>query len=103
MEDRVDGAGLDDLAEIHDGHRVGHLGDHAHVVGDEDDGQVALALDAADEVEDLRLRRHVERGRRLVGDQERRLADQRHRDHRALPQAALQLERIHLERTHGVG
>ena len=44
--------------------------------------------------EDLRLDRHVERRRRLVGDQQRRAADQRHRDHRALPQAAGKLERV---------
>ena len=28
---------LDDLAGVHDGHPIGHLGHHAQVVGDEDD------------------------------------------------------------------
>ena len=48
----------------------------------------------AQQVENLRLDRDVERRRRLVGDDERRLARQRHRDQRALAQAAGQLMRI---------
>ena len=43
--------------------------------------------------EDLRLDRDVERGRRLVGDQQLRLAGERHRDHRALALAARELVR----------
>ena len=38
------------------------------VVGDEDDRQAELALQVAQQVEDLRLDRDVERGHRLVGD-----------------------------------
>ena len=44
-------------------------------------GAERLAADR-DQRQDLRLDRHVERGGRLVGDQQRRLARQRHRDHR---------------------
>ena len=46
------------------------------------------------QVEDLRLGRHVERGRRLVGDQELGVVDQRHRDHHALAHAARELVRV---------
>src|SRR5262249_22226818 len=49
------------------------------------------ALEPAHEVEDLGLGGHVERGGRLVGDQERRVAGERHRDHRALALAAGEL------------
>ena len=45
-------------------------------------------------VEHLRLDRHVERRRRLVGDQQRRLVRDRHRDHRPLPHAAGELVRV---------
>ena len=45
-------------------------------------------------LEHLRLDRHVQRGRRLVGDQQRRRVRDRHRDHRALPHAARELVRI---------
>ena len=48
-------------------------------------------------VEDLGLDRDVERGGRLVGDQQLRLAGQRHRDHHALAQAAGQLVRVVVE------
>ena len=46
------------------------------------------------QVEDLRLDRHVERGRRLVGDQHLGIAGQRDRDHHALAHAAGELMRI---------
>ena len=35
-EDRLDAAGLDDPAGVHDHHAVAHLGDHPEVVGDQD-------------------------------------------------------------------
>ena len=50
----------------------------------------------ADEVEDLRLRRHVERRRGLVGDQQVGVVHQRHRDHHALAHAARELVRVAL-------
>ena len=73
---------------------VGHLGDHAEVVGDHHDRRVELALQALDQLEDLRLDGHVERRRRLVGDQQLRVVDERHRDHRALAHAAGELVRV---------
>src|SRR5512139_468797 len=94
VEDRVDRALLDDAAEVHDDDVVRHLGNHAEVVGDQHDRHLALLLDPAQQVEDLRLRRHVERGRRLVGDEQARIARQRNGDHRALAQAAGELERV---------
>ena len=51
-------------------------------------------LEALHQVEDLRLRRHVERGRRLVGDQQVGVVDERHRDHHALAHAAGELVRV---------
>jgi len=53
----------------------------------------ALLL-ARQEIEDLRLDRDVERGGRLIRDQELRLAGQRYRDRDALAHAAGQLVRI---------
>jgi hypothetical protein len=94
---------LDDLAGIHDGHPVAHLGDHAEVVGDEDDRRAGLVPEVAHEIEDLRLDRHVERGGGLVGDQQLRFASQRHRDHHALSHATRQLVRECLEATRRVG
>ena len=60
-------------------------------------------LHVAQQLEDLRLHGDVERGRRLVGDDERRPAGQRDRDHHALPHAARQLMRVVVDALFGVG
>ena len=88
---------------MHDDDAVGHLGDHAHVVRDQDDGGAELALQAADQLQDLRLHCHVEGGGRLVGDQHFRPAGERHGDHDALAHAARQLVRILLQPALGLG
>jgi hypothetical protein len=56
-------------------------------VGDEDDRHAHLALEVLHQLEDLRLDRHVERGRGLVRDEKGRAAGQRHGDHRPLAHA----------------
>ena len=53
-----------------------------------------LLLQVAQQVEDRRLNRDVERGDRLVGDQHARLDDQRTREADALPLAAGELVRV---------
>ena len=75
-------------AAIEHQHAVGDLGDHAEIVGDEQDGEPRLALQVAQQRQDLRLDRHVERRGRLVGDQQPRARRERHRDHHALAHAA---------------
>ena len=52
---------------------------------------------AAHEVEDLGLDRHVERGRRLVGDEQLRVAGEGHGDHHALAHPAAELVRVVVE------
>ncbi len=92
--DLADGRLLDHPARVHDDHVVGDLGDHPEVVRDHDDRRAVLLLQLAHQLEDLRLRRHVERRRRLVRDQQVGVVDERHRDHHALPHAAGELVRI---------
>ena len=53
-----------------------------------------IAPQLVEQPQDLRLDGDIERGGRLVGDQERRAAHQRHGDHHALAQAAGELVRI---------
>ena len=60
-------------------------------------------LQLAHQVEDLRLDGDVERGGRLVGDQQSRIAGQRHRDHHALAHAAGELVRIFVDAPLGRG
>ena len=87
----VGGALFDHLAVLKHDHAICDLGDDAEIVGDEHDGHVAAALQIADQLEDLRLRRDLERRGRLVGHQHGRLQRQRHGDHRALALASRQL------------
>ena len=63
---------LDDLAGIHDGHPVGDARDHAEVVRDQHHRDAELALQICQQPQDLRLDGDVERGGRLVGDQQLR-------------------------------
>ena len=88
------GAGLDERAGVHDVHALAVPGDDAEVVRDQDERRVLLHDELVQELEDLRLDGHVEGGRRLVGDQELRLARERHRDHGALAHAARELVRV---------
>ena len=87
-------ARLDDLAALHHDDTVGEVGDHAHVVGDQQDARVDAVAQVADQLEDLRLHGDVEGRRRLVGDQHRRIAGQCLGDHRPLPLATRQLVRV---------
>ena len=70
VEQCVDGGLFDHPAHLHHDHPLGHLRHDAQVVGDEHDRHAQLALQCAHEAQDLRLGGHVERGGRLVGDQQ---------------------------------
>ncbi len=86
--------GLHHLARVHDRDPVRAPGDHAEVVRDHDHRHAEPPPQVVDQLEDLLLDCHVERGRGLVGDQQLRIARQGHRDHHALPHAAGELVRV---------
>jgi hypothetical protein len=86
--------GLHEHAAVHHVDALAHPGDDAEVVRDEDQRRVLLRNEFAQQIQNLRLDRDVERSRRLVGDQELRLTGERHRDHRPLPHAARELMRV---------
>ena len=94
---------LDHLAGVHDRDIVGLLGDHAEIMGDQQQSHADLLLQLFHQIEDLRLNRHVERGGRLIGDQERRIARQRHGDHNPLAHAAAQLMGIGIDAGFRIG
>ena len=85
---------LDDLAEVHDGDAVGDLAHDREVVGDEHVGRPELLLEVLEQVDDLRLDRHVERRDRLVGDDELRAQRERAGDPDPLALAAGELVRV---------
>jgi hypothetical protein len=63
-------------------------------VRDQHQRHAAFLLQIAQQVEDLGLDRDVERGGGFVGDQQARVARDRHRDHHALVHAAGHLVRV---------
>src|SRR5215471_18351637 len=93
VEQLANGGCLHDLAGVHHGHPVTHLGHDAQVVGHEDEGHARLALDVLEEVEVLRLDGHVEIGGGLVGDDQSRAAGEGDGADDALAHAAAHLMR----------
>ncbi len=87
---------LDRVAATHHEHLVGDVRHHAHVVRDEQDGEVALTTERAEQVEDAGLHRDVERGGRLVRDERDRVARERHGDHRPLELSTREFVRVGL-------
>ncbi|MDT4844099.1 hypothetical protein FQZ97_780420 [compost metagenome] len=88
VQDVVRRARLHHLALAHHHDAVGDVGHHAEIVRDENDADAHALLYILDQAQDLRLRRNVQRGRGLVGDQHVRLQRQRHGDHHPLALAA---------------
>ena len=72
---------LDDLPGIHHGDVVAELGRQREVVGHEEYGEVLGLAQLTQEIDDLRLDRHVKRRRRFVGDEQTRVTRQCHGDH----------------------
>ena len=94
VEDVLRLAVLDQMAEIHDADRVGDVLDDGEVVADEEVGELKLVLQVVQEVDDLRLDRHVQRGDRLVADDEFGVQRKGAGDADSLPLAAGELVRI---------
>ncbi len=99
----LDRSFLDDAPGIHDRDAVGEPGHHREIVGDPDQRGAGLRAQRLHLGEDLRLDGDVERGGRLVGDQQQRPVQQRDRDGDALAQAAGELVRIGLQPLVGRG
>jgi len=66
-------ADFHDAAQIHHSDAIGDVADHRQVMGDEDVGDPELVLDLLQQVHDLRLYRHVQRGHGLVADDDVRV------------------------------
>ncbi len=84
---------LDDLAPVHHRDPVGMASDNAHIVGNQHDRHRQPRSQGVDQLENLRLDRHVERSGRLISDQQLGLAQQADGDHRALTHPARKLVR----------
>ena len=96
-DDVADAAFLDDPPRIHDEDAVGDLDGGAEIVRHEDHRQAEVALQFAQQEEDLDLHGGVEGGGRLVGQQHLRPAGERQGDHGPLAHAARHLVRVRVE------
>ena len=97
IEDILQRAAFHDLAVVHDHDFLRQVGDHAQVMGDDNNRHIEFLLQILQQLQDLCLDRNVQGGRWLVRDQQRRPADQGHSDHGPLPQAPGKLERVRLQ------
>ena len=87
-------ADLDQPAGVHHGEPFADVAEHGQIMADHDQADLRIAHQVGEQLEDLRLHDHVQRGGGLVGDDQIRPAGERHGDHDALPLAAGELVRI---------
>ncbi len=90
---------LDDPAVIHHDNLVGHVRNDPQIVGNQQQGHTQFGLQFPDQFENPRLDGDIQRRGRFVGDEQGRVANHRHRDHRALAQATGKFERVHAQRS----
>ena len=94
LEQRLLVGELDDAAEIHHRDAMADVLDHGEVVGDEQVGEFQFLLQVHQQVDDLRLDRHVERRYRLVADDQVGAEGERTGDADALALAAGEFVRV---------
>ena len=102
-EDIFSRSAFDDPGGVHDVHAIRVARHDAEIVGDDHDGDAEPPRQILHQLQDLRLDGHVERGRRLVGDQQLGIAGKADGDHHALAHAARELMRILLEAAFRIG
>ena len=85
---------LHHLSRIHDNDLVADLGDHAKVMGDEDNGHSQFIFQFFQKFYNLCLDRHIQGRGRLVRNQKLRITGECHGNHDPLTHAAGKLVRI---------
>ena len=93
-EQVLDSRLLDHLPGIHHQHMIADLGDNPEIMRDEDHRRAGIPPKVAQKIENLRLNGHVERGCRLIRDDQRGITGERHGDHCALAHAAGEFVRV---------
>src|SRR3990170_3241864 len=96
-EDLCERAKLGQFPSIHHTHRVAQLGHDGHVVRDIQQRQTEVGAKLLKEREDTVLDEHIQRGGRLVGDEQLRAQRHGHSDGRALAHPATELVRVVLQ------
>ena len=76
------------LAGIHDRNAVRDARHNAKIMRDQQNAKAKILLQFGQKSQDLRLHCHIKRGGRFIGNQQFRIAHQRHGDHDALTKPA---------------
>ena len=92
-ENLLDITVFNDLSAVHDADAVGNVGNNAQVMSDVQRGEPKFLLQITDQLQDLSLNGNVQRSRRLVTDQDFRMAGQSDRNDDTLAHATGVLER----------
>jgi hypothetical protein len=79
-QDLIDRAAFDECSTPHNPDTVGDALYNGEIMGDQQDSQAQRSLQITQEPQDLHLHRHIQRARGFIGNEERRLRCQRHRD-----------------------
>ena len=79
---------LDLASGIHDQNTIGHFGNHAEIMGDQNHSCSCALFEILNQFQDLRFDRDIKCCGRLVRQQNFRIADQSHRDHHTLAHPA---------------
>ena len=87
VEDIGLGAKFDEASGVHDSDAIGYVRNDSQIVRDEEHGESELVAQLVEQIENLLLDGDIERGGRLVGNEELRAVDDGHGNHHALPHA----------------
>ena len=94
MKDFMGRTMLDDLACIHDRNAVSDACYDAEIMRDQNHARAIFFLQITDQINDLRLNRHIKCCRRFIGNEQLRLVGKCNCDHDPLTHASGQLMRI---------
>ena len=101
MQHLIHGAGFHERAFGHHADAMGDSLHHGQVVRNQQDRQIQAPLQIAQQPQDLHLNGDIQRGRRLIGDEQRGPCGQRHGQTHALLHPARELMRIRPEALRG--
>ena len=85
VEDPLFGSEFDNLSQIHHGDMMADVSHDAQIVGNKQQRDVALGLNRAKKIDNLRLDRNIQGRHRFVGDDHPRLHRQGSRNPDSLP------------------
>ena len=78
-------AGFHNLTVFHHAHSVRNLTNDCQIVGNEKQAHLLALFQVCQQIKNLSLNGHIQRGRRFICDQQFRIVGQRHGDHHTLP------------------